>query len=852
MSSVCVDNPTVNCPPASQPKSVEKCDPLGDHGQGTSTNMWAIDCNPTAAFLQPQDQMLPAYPADLVDYWVPVMLPLTLGTVVTGISNFQVIVGSYDGTNYQNEWCFCATDHITVSEDHVNTNMSGFLFEGPSPVNTSKAPPAINWVGIQTNSGSPDFPWETSGGYFLIMGIKVPPASAPGTVAVVRIKGTDAVGGVLIDTMVVMDPSISVHDCAKGQVWGTKPGEVDKSCCVPTALPQDACGDDGCGRPSFPNLCITNYLDRFTCQNNVCTCARNVPPGPPKCNPGGMCGLDESVPSPPECQACDNFQCCDGMPTCVVPGQANTCGTVATCGLTCDGGGGDSGEVNVCKDGGRCCLGGMASCDECDAFTCCTPTECVPGKCGTDGCCGKCNPCGKYEVCEGETCCKLTCFSDTGKQVRTCGDDGCGGNCGTCSAVGEQCVDGNCCKPDCMGKNCGSDSCGGSCGSCPSNNRCMEDTGVCCTQNCIQHNATIHTCGDDGCGGSCGTCTDKLQRCMDQNCCTASCFNIQGKQVRNCGDDGCEGSCGSCVDGQQCVDGNCCGGTCTKARDWPYVGNNCAATPMCVEPQATADIRSCRTDRDCSNGGKCVGGGSGSGVCQCGTAGHTCTGGSMCSDAGKCCTTCVDPAFPVCDPTTQKCGNPSNEEGKPCGDDGCNKSCGVCNNTNSFTCAASDGLCHRKKCNNKQCGDDGWGGSCGICTGGLTCDTITGLCTTPTDTCVSLGCSNGNKCVNLHCQCTAPGQACRGSYRCVDSPNGAYCCMPKCESCKEGPDGCGGQCQNTCHPGSDKMPVLEIVVIVVASVLGLFAILFGSIYGSKVHKQKSKRGISKNGAVAVL
>jgi len=48
------------------------------------------------------------------------------------------------------------------------------------------------------------------------------------------------------------------------------------------------------------------------------------------------------------------------------------------------------------------------------------------------------------------------------------------------------------------------------------------------------------------------------------------------------------------------------------------------------------------------------------------------------------------------------------------------------------------------------------------------------------------------------------------------------------------------------------MPVLEIVVIVVASVLGLFAILFGSIYGSKVHKQKSKRGISKNGAVAVL
>ena len=68
-------------------------------------------------------------------------------------------------------------------------------------------------------------------------------------------------------------------------------------------------------------------------------------------------------------------------------------------------------------------------------------------------------------------------------------------------------------------------------------------------------------------------------------------------------------------------------------------------------------------------------------------------------------------------------------DGKYCGDDGCNGSCGACA-TGQICSAASRCVSNPclPQCGGKQCGSDGCGGSCGTCPDGKACDDPTGAC----------------------------------------------------------------------------------------------------------------------------
>lgn len=104
-------------------------------------------------------------------------------------------------------------------------------------------------------------------------------------------------------------------------------------------------------------------------------------------------------------------------------------------------------------------------------------------------------------------------------------------------------------------------------------------------------------------------------------------------------------------------------------------------------------------------------------------------------------------------------------DGKECGDDGCDGSCGNCD-ANSL-CIEGECVC-QPDCAGKECGDDGCGGQCGVCPG-------------PQDACLA-------------------GQ-------CV--------CQPACEGKECGHDGCNGRCgtcvgNNFCNPDQLCEWVLEI------------------------------------------
>ena len=243
-------------------------------------------------------------------------------------------------------------------------------------------------------------------------------------------------------------------------------------------------------------------------------------------------------------------------------------------------------DYESCAD--VCCADGFI----CYQDSCCQP-NCPARTCGSDGCGGTCECDLPNDQCQNGVCvCTPSC---AGKE---CGDDGCGGSCpdtcgslehcedyqcvcdyvdclGTCCPDGDVCNlgTGQCCTPQCSGKECGPDGCGHTCGSCLSNEVCQDGTCV-CVPDC-----TGKECGDDGCGGSCPDTCSSGQVCYDYQCCTPHCPG-------ECGDDGCGGSCGSCGTNETCNDfGWCecayeeCGGTCCPAGDKCYQDACC--TPEC-------------------------------------------------------------------------------------------------------------------------------------------------------------------------------------------------------------------------------------------------------------------------------
>jgi hypothetical protein len=175
-------------------------------------------------------------------------------------------------------------------------------------------------------------------------------------------------------------------------------------------------------------------------------------------------------------------------------------------------------------------------------ISCQTPIQCEPHipPCTTEfGCSnGSCyfvSKCSEGQQCMNEECCAPNC---TGKQ---CGPDGCGGSCGTCSAPNTCDAAGQCtCVPNCTGKQCGPDGCGGSCGTCSAPNACDASGQCACTPRC-----TGIRCGEsDGCGGQCG--------CADGKVCCATRSGTRTCRIPQ--DEGC-GVCG-------CFIGCCQGGVC--------------------------------------------------------------------------------------------------------------------------------------------------------------------------------------------------------------------------------------------------------------------------------------------------
>ncbi len=375
--------------------------------------------------------------------------------------------------------------------------------------------------------------------------------------------------------------------------------------CVPNCSGR-VCGSDGCGGTCGPcpgsQFCINGQ-----CYYTPPTCNGSSAPVGSECGGINYIGCCDSAGKTIWCQG-GALYCVDcvgvGNPTCGWDSEFSSydCGTLggedplgefpilcgpAPCVANC--------YLKSCGDDG--CGGICGTCGPsqiCNASNQCENQVCVPactGKiCGPNGCGGSCGECASTESCDGTgNCIPIVCDpSCIGKE---CGNNGCGGSCGQCGqfaqclsglcicdipceigccAPGEACFQGQCCTPDCAGRQCGDNGCGGSCGSCLGQDQCNA-SGICEPPPC-EPSCTGLECGNDGCGGSCGSCglysacvsgtclcefncagncCAPNDKCVGGQCCTPDC---SGKE---CGSDGCNGSCGDCQLPETCLDGAC-------------------------------------------------------------------------------------------------------------------------------------------------------------------------------------------------------------------------------------------------------------------------------------------------------
>jgi hypothetical protein len=252
--------------------------------------------------------------------------------------------------------------------------------------------------------------------------------------------------------------------------------------------------------------------------------------------------------------------------------------------------------------------------------------------------------------------------------------------------------------------------------------------------------------------------------------CTPHCEGLE------CGDDGCGSVCGECFNAADA----CLGGKCVCQPD--CAGKNCGSDGC---------------------GGSC-------GICtsdcpsSCDDDPVPCEVPDFCSDDGTCLTECC----PMC-------------EGKDCGGDGCDGSCGICPGIQDY---CDDGTCIcQSDCTGKTCGTDGCDGSCGECIGfqdecmegtckcqpdceGKVCGAdgcsgICGTCSGPQDECVAGECVCQPACEGMNCSddgCGGLCGICEGAQdQCLD---GICTCVPACEGILCGDDGCDGVCGTCTDP----------------------------------------------------
>jgi uncharacterized protein (TIGR02145 family) len=143
-------------------------------------------------------------------------------------------------------------------------------------------------------------------------------------------------------------------------------------------------------------------------------------------------------------------------------------------------------------------------------------------------------------------CCPPLDCGQMGLTGYTCGTytNNCGESidCGSCN-VGETCINGSCCTPDCTGRTCGDDGCGGACGSCDIGYYC--DSNYTCQEGCINE----CTAGSVRCNPN-NEWTQQCSNC-DLDSCNEWCDDTNcaiNPSTPYCNDDSTSAICGECDD----------------------------------------------------------------------------------------------------------------------------------------------------------------------------------------------------------------------------------------------------------------------------------------------------------------
>jgi hypothetical protein len=164
-------------------------------------------------------------------------------------------------------------------------------------------------------------------------------------------------------------------------------------------------------------------------------------------------------------------------------------------------------------------------------------------------------------------------------------------------------------------------------------------------------------------------------------------------------------------------------------------------------------------------------------------AGETC---QLVNDVPTCATACV----PDC-------------TGRVCGSDGCDGSCGTCDEGAGEVCVEATGQCSvcTPDCTGLACGvDPVCGASCGDCPAGEEC--LNGVCTpTCVPDCQGRECGLDPICGTLDCGSCGLGAACDDQGMCQPI------CVPDCDGRECGSDGCDGSC-GTCDEGAGEVCIV--------------------------------------------
>jgi hypothetical protein len=279
------------------------------------------------------------------------------------------------------------------------------------------------------------------------------------------------------------------------------------------------------------------------------------------------------------------------------------------------------------------------------------------------------------------------------------------------------------------------------------------------------------SCGapDDGCGEplDCGECIAPLTCSVINQCkCVPDCIG------KGCGEkDGCDGTCAQGT--------GCCVHECEPEGGVQCEGNGLSTCgefdqDVCREwsVPVTCDSGVCNGSACCAP--ECDGKECGDDGCD-GSCGECPNAAPNCSAQGLCTTECT----PECD-------------GKECGDDGCDGVCGTCP-VGAPTCTA-ESVCAAEcapDCDGKECGDDGCGDTCGTCPGAAPTCTGEGQCVTDcTADCAGKECGDDG-CGDTCGTCPGAAPTCTGEGQCVTD------CTADCAGKECGDDGCGDTC-GTC------------------------------------------------------